>query len=185
MGKFTSPTPSRHFSSPAVRLFFFPRHLCSLLHGRRALSHGVLPSPSSKYGAQTPPSHGAEHPFPPAASPCVVEPPKLLGPHAPDFVSKTSDDYACTPDNFDRIRLSVPRIPDKPLTTKIARSSKHKSHTNIFGAEILLPNSTSYIKFTLYMIGVITLCFECINIYMFKIYARSVTVLNKKYRRST
>jgi hypothetical protein len=51
--------------------------------------------------------------------------------------------------------------------------------------EILLPNSTSYIKFTMYMIRVITLCFKCINIYMFKIYASSVTVLNKKYRRGT
>jgi hypothetical protein len=83
------------------------------------------------------------------------------------------------------IRPSVPRTSDKPLTTTITRLSKHKSHTNIFAAEILLSNSTSYIKFTLYMIGVITLCFECINIYMFKIYASSVTVLNKKYRRGT
>jgi hypothetical protein len=30
----------------------------------------------------------------------VVEPPKLLGPHAPDLVSKTSDGYACAPDNL-------------------------------------------------------------------------------------
>jgi hypothetical protein len=37
----------------------------------------------------------------------------------------------------------------------------------------------------MYMIRVITLCFKCINIYMFKIYASSVTVLNKKYRRGT
>jgi hypothetical protein len=31
--------------------------------------------------------------------PRVVEPPKLLGPHAPILVSKTSDGYACAPDN--------------------------------------------------------------------------------------
>jgi hypothetical protein len=30
----------------------------------------------------------------------VVEPPKLLGPHAPILVLKTSDDYACAPDNL-------------------------------------------------------------------------------------
>jgi ribonuclease HI len=32
--------------------------------------------------------------------PTVVEPPKLLGPHAPVLVSKTSDGYACAPDNL-------------------------------------------------------------------------------------
>jgi hypothetical protein len=30
----------------------------------------------------------------------VAEPPKLLDPHAPDLVSKTSDGYACAPDNL-------------------------------------------------------------------------------------
>jgi hypothetical protein len=30
----------------------------------------------------------------------VAEPPKLLGPHAPVLVSKTSDNYACAPDNL-------------------------------------------------------------------------------------
>jgi hypothetical protein len=30
----------------------------------------------------------------------VAEPPKLLGPHAPVLVSKTSDIYACAPDNL-------------------------------------------------------------------------------------
>jgi hypothetical protein len=33
----------------------------------------------------------------------------------------------------------------------ITRLSKHKSHTNNFAAEILLPNVTSYNKFTLYL----------------------------------
>jgi hypothetical protein len=60
----------------------------------------------------------------------VVEPPKLLGPHAPVLVSKTSDSYACAPDNLTgSVRVS-PRTPDKPLITRIARLSKHKSHTN-------------------------------------------------------
>jgi hypothetical protein len=30
----------------------------------------------------------------------VAEPPKLSGPHAPALVSKTSDGYACAPDNL-------------------------------------------------------------------------------------
>jgi transposase InsO family protein len=30
----------------------------------------------------------------------VAEPPKLMGPHAPALVSKTSDGYACAPDNL-------------------------------------------------------------------------------------
>jgi hypothetical protein len=30
----------------------------------------------------------------------VAEPPKLLGPHAPVLVPKTSDGYACAPDNL-------------------------------------------------------------------------------------
>ena len=46
-------------------------------------------------------------------SSCVVaEPPKLLGPHAPALVSKTSDGYACAPDNLTgSVRVSQgPRI---------------------------------------------------------------------------
>jgi hypothetical protein len=34
-----------------------------------------------------------------APIPAVAEPTKLLGPHAPALVSKTSDGYACAPDN--------------------------------------------------------------------------------------
>jgi hypothetical protein len=42
-----------------------------------------------------------EHPYEPhRASNNVAEPPKLLGPHAPVIVSKTSDDYACALDNL-------------------------------------------------------------------------------------
>jgi hypothetical protein len=42
----------------------------------------------------------------------VAEPPKLLGPHAPALVSKTSDGYACAPDNLTgSVRVSQgPRI---------------------------------------------------------------------------
>jgi hypothetical protein len=42
----------------------------------------------------------------------VAEPPKLLGPHAPILVSKTSDGYACAPDNLTgSVRVSQgPRI---------------------------------------------------------------------------
>jgi hypothetical protein len=32
----------------------------------------------------------------------VTEPPKLYGPHVPVIVPKTSDSYACTPDNLRR-----------------------------------------------------------------------------------
>jgi hypothetical protein len=46
----------------------------------------------------------------PAPIPAVAEPPKLLGPHAHVLVSKTSDGYACAPDNLTR---SV-RVPHGP-----------------------------------------------------------------------
>jgi hypothetical protein len=48
----------------------------------------------------------------PAPIPAVAEPPKLLGPHAPALVSKTSDDYACAPNNLTgSVRVSQgPRI---------------------------------------------------------------------------
>ena len=76
----------------------------------------------------------------------VAKPPKLLGPHAPVLVSKTSDGYACAPNNLTgSVRVSQgPQInhlqPEPGL-------SKHKSHTKNFTAEILLPNFTCYIKF--------------------------------------
>jgi hypothetical protein len=40
----------------------------------------------------------------------VVEPPKLLGPHAPALVSKTSGGYACAPDNL----TGSVRVPQGP-----------------------------------------------------------------------
>jgi hypothetical protein len=44
--------------------------------------------------------------------PAVAQPPKLLGPHAPVLVPKTSDGYACAPDNLTgSVRVSLgPRI---------------------------------------------------------------------------
>jgi hypothetical protein len=40
----------------------------------------------------------------------VAEPPKLLGPHAPAIVLKTSDGYACAPDNL----TGSVRVPQGP-----------------------------------------------------------------------
>ena len=40
----------------------------------------------------------------------VAEPSKLLGPHAPALVSKTSDGYACAPDNL----TGSVRVPQGP-----------------------------------------------------------------------
>jgi hypothetical protein len=54
----------------------------------------------------------------------VVEPPKLLGPHAPALVSKTSGGYACAPEP-NRICPSAPRTSDKLLTTRTVGLSKH------------------------------------------------------------
>ena len=45
-----------------------------------------------------------------APIPVVAEPPKLLGPHAPALVSKTSDGYACAPDNL----TGSVRVPQGP-----------------------------------------------------------------------
>jgi hypothetical protein len=45
----------------------------------------------------------------------VAEPPKLLGPHAPALVSKTSDDYECAPDNL----TGSVRLPQGPQITHL------------------------------------------------------------------
>jgi hypothetical protein len=39
----------------------------------------------------------------------VVEPPKLYGRHAHVFIPKTSNDYACVPDNLKEYVSSIPR----------------------------------------------------------------------------
>jgi hypothetical protein len=50
----------------------------------------------------------------------VAEPPKLSGPHASVLVSKTSDDYACAPNNLTgSVRVTRgPRINDLPLRSQ-------------------------------------------------------------------
>jgi hypothetical protein len=85
----------------------------------------------------------------------VVEPPKLLGPHAPALVSKTSDDYACTPDNLTgSVRASQgPRINHSQPGPQDYVNTNH-THQH-FVAEFLYFKVTSYNKFTLF-IGVIT-----------------------------
>jgi hypothetical protein len=50
----------------------------------------------------------------------VTEPPKLLGPHAPDLVSKTSDDYACAPDNL----TGSVRVPQGPQINHLQPGSQ-------------------------------------------------------------
>jgi hypothetical protein len=45
-----------------------------------------------------------------APIPAVAEPPKLLGPHAPALISKTSDGYACAPNNL----TGSVRVPQGP-----------------------------------------------------------------------
>jgi hypothetical protein len=86
----------------------------------------------------------------------VAEPPKLLGPHAPALVSKTSDGYACVPDNLTgSVRVSQ-GPPDKPLTTRIAILSKHKSHTNILRRNFFITKSYKLQQIYNIFIGVIT-----------------------------
>jgi hypothetical protein len=50
----------------------------------------------------------------------VAEPPKLLGPHAPALVSKTSDGYACAPDNL----IGSVRVPQGPRINHLQLGSQ-------------------------------------------------------------
>jgi hypothetical protein len=54
----------------------------------------------------------------------VAEPPKLYGPHAPIIVLKTSDGYACTPDNLRRSVGCPYRTPIQLHFTTHTRSTK-------------------------------------------------------------
>jgi hypothetical protein len=54
----------------------------------------------------------------------VAEPPKLYGPHAPVIVSKTSDGYACTPDNLRRSVGCTHRTPIQLHLTTHTRINK-------------------------------------------------------------
>jgi hypothetical protein len=51
----------------------------------------------------------------------VAEPPKLYGPHAPVIVPKTSDGYACVPDNL----KSLSGVLGKPKSFMIFRERSH------------------------------------------------------------
>ena len=79
---------------------------------------------------------------------------------------------------LNRICPSVPRTPDKPLTTKMARLSNTNHTHQQFAAEILLPNFTSYKIFTVFYRS----DYKSISL---KYMLAQVTILNKKYRRST
>jgi hypothetical protein len=56
----------------------------------------------------------------------VVEPPKLLGPHAPVLVSKTSDDHACA---LDKLTGSI-RVPQGPRINHLQLGPQDKVNTN-------------------------------------------------------
>jgi hypothetical protein len=113
-----------------------------------------------------------------APIPAMAEPPKLVRPHAPILVSKTSDCYACPPDNL----TGSVRVHQGPRINHLQPRSRDYvtqiTHTNIFVAEILLPNFTSYKNFTLFYRS------DCKSISL-KYMLAQVTILNKKYRRVT
>ena len=90
-----------------------------------------------------------------STAPCVAEPPKLLGPHAPVLVSKTSDGYACAPDNLTGSVRVPQRTSGKPLTTRIAGLIKHKSHTPTVCSGISLLQSYKLQQIYIF-IGVVT-----------------------------
>jgi hypothetical protein len=79
----------------------------------------------------------------------VAEPPKLLGPHAPALVLKTSDDYACAPDNLTgSVQVSQgPRINHlQPRSQDLVNTN----HTPTFlQRNLFITKVTSYNKFTI------------------------------------
>jgi hypothetical protein len=120
----------------------------------------------------------------------VVEPPKLLGPHAPVLVSKTSDGYACAPDNL----TGSVRVPQGPQINHVQPGPQDKVNTNHTPTSCsgnLLPNFTSYNKFTLYLSEWLQKWFKGITLKCYKLFVSlkymlaQVTILNKKYRRVT
>jgi hypothetical protein len=56
-----------------------------------------------------------------ALIPAVAEPPKLYGLHAPVIVLKTSDGYACVPDNL----KSLSGVLGKPESSTIFQAGSH------------------------------------------------------------
>jgi hypothetical protein len=83
----------------------------------------------------------------------VAEPPKLLGPHAPVLVSKTSDGHACAPDNL----TGSVRVPQGPWINHLQPGSQDQVNTNHtqqhFAAEFLYYKVTTNLHC---FIGVIT-----------------------------
>jgi hypothetical protein len=69
----------------------------------------------------------------------ITEPPKLYGPHAPVIVHKTSDGYACTPDNLRRSVGCPHRTPIQLHLTTHTRINKRVTTT----LQHLLQNFTS------------------------------------------
>jgi hypothetical protein len=51
----------------------------------------------------------------------MAEPPKLYGPHAPVIVLKTSDDYACVPNNLKSLSGAL----EKPESSTIFEAASH------------------------------------------------------------
>jgi hypothetical protein len=95
----------------------------------------------------------------PAPIPAVAEPPKLLGPHAPVLVSKTSKGYTCAPDNL----TGSVRVSQGPRINHLQPGPHDKvntNHTPTSCSGILLPNFTSYNKFYFMFIGVITIVIQ-------------------------
>jgi hypothetical protein len=56
----------------------------------------------------------------------MVERPKLLGPHAPSLVSKTSDGYTCAPDKL----IGSVRVPQGPRINHLQPGSQNYVNTN-------------------------------------------------------
>jgi hypothetical protein len=86
----------------------------------------------------------------------VEEPPKLLAPHAPALVLKTSDGYACAPDNL----TGSVRVPQGPRINHL-QPGPHDLVNTDHTPTILEQKSYYQIlqvtsSFTIYMIGVIT-----------------------------
>jgi hypothetical protein len=111
-------------------------------------------------------------------SPAVAEPPKLLGPHAPILVSKTSDGYACAPNNLagsirvsqgPRINHLQPRSQDSVTQTTHTKSLQRKSYYQILQVTKIL----NYIYQSDY---------KSISL---KYMLAQVTILSKKYKGVT
>ena len=126
-----------------------------------------------------------------APIPAVAEPPKLLGPHAPILVSKTSDGYACAPDNLTgsvrvsqgpRINHLQPRPQDWVNTNHTPAILQRKSYYQILQVTKIL----HYNYRSDYKSGSKKETLKRYKLFIsFKYMLAQVTFLSKKYRRST